>query len=93
MLSYCWNEQPLILKVCASNFDFFALKAPSFTNENVLQVAELLREAGVQIWLDVDNMNGSTIQAMANAVDDSQLIIVCMSKGYSVSQNCILEAE
>ena len=38
--------------------------------------------------MDVDNMAGSTLQAMANAVEEADLVLVCFSQKYKNSQNC-----
>ncbi len=46
-----------------------------------------------QIWMDVDNMHGSVLEAMASAVENSFCVIMCMSQKYKDSKNCKLEAE
>ena len=39
------------------------------------------------VWMDVENMSGSTLEAMAEAVENSALMIVCFSKvGISLSR-------
>lgn len=52
------------------------------------QVKELLKADGYKIWMDVDNMGGSTLQAMAEAVQNASVVLVCMSERYKESQNC-----
>ncbi|XP_067666560.1 uncharacterized protein [Haliotis asinina] len=61
--------------------------------KTLLQVKELLKADGYNIWMDVDNMGGSTLQAMAEAVQNASVILVCMSERYKESQNCRSEAE
>ncbi len=39
-----------------------------------------------QTWMDVDKMSGSTLEAMAQAVEDSAVVLVCVSKKYKESQ-------
>jgi len=59
-------------------------------------VAELkteLEKAGYKTWMDIDKMQGSTLEAMANAVEESDAVILCVSKGYKESQACRTEAE
>ena len=38
--------------------------------------------------MDVDNMAGSTLQAMAEAVEDADVVLVCFSQKYKNSPNC-----
>ncbi|XP_071108142.1 uncharacterized protein [Haliotis cracherodii] len=61
--------------------------------KKLLQVKEMLRAQGFSVWMDVDNMGGSTLQAMAEAVQNSAVVLVCMSERYKESQNCRSEAE
>ncbi|CAF1511476.1 unnamed protein product, partial [Adineta steineri] len=53
----------------------------------------LTEKLGYKIWLDQEQMHGSTIEAMANAVDNAQFILMCMSDTYKRSANCQSEAE
>lgn len=48
---------------------------------------------GYATWMDVDKMSGSTLEAMAKAVEDSAVVLVCISKMYKESQACRTEAE
>ena len=38
--------------------------------------------------MDLDNMQGSTLQAMAEAVEDADIVLVCFSQKYKNSPNC-----
>ncbi|CAF4799954.1 unnamed protein product, partial [Rotaria sp. Silwood2] len=53
----------------------------------------LTEKLGYKIWLDQEQMHGSTIQAMANAVEGAEFILMCMSETYKRSANCQSEAE
>jgi hypothetical protein len=59
----------------------------------VLKIAEALKKAGYNIWIDVEEMNGSTLGTMGKAVEESELILVCMSSLYQKSQACRTEGE
>nr|XP_054751810.1 uncharacterized protein LOC129257501 isoform X1 [Lytechinus pictus] len=59
----------------------------------VLKIRDNLRTAGYQVWLDVDHMHGSTLQAMAEAVEKSYIVLMCISERYKESPNCRTEAE
>jgi hypothetical protein len=38
--------------------------------------------------MDVDDMQGSTLQAMASAVEKADIVLVCYSQKYKNSDNC-----
>ena len=61
--------------------------------ETVLEFREALRANGFPVWIDVEQMNGSTLEAMAEAVEGAAVILMCMSKAYQASRNCRSEAE
>ena len=78
MISYCWDE--------------------SARPDLVRKLASRLRSLGYDIWLD---MEGSTIvppisgcvdDCMAEAVQCSDIVIVCVSPKYKQSANCRMEA-
>ncbi|CAF4288127.1 unnamed protein product [Rotaria sp. Silwood2] len=54
---------------------------------------QLTQNLGYKVWLDQEEMHGSTIEAMANAVESAEFILVCMSDTYKRSVNCQSEAE
>ena len=61
--------------------------------DSVLQFRKELKKRGVNVWIDVEQMGGSTVEAMANAVEKSGIVILCMSRIYQESRNCRSEAE
>ena len=80
MLSYCWHEDA--------------------RPELVKALAQQLREVhGYDVWRDEDgsqllpHMCGSTIERMAEAVELSSVVIVCVSRQYKESANCRMEAK
>jgi hypothetical protein len=60
--------------------------------DEVYQIAEELQQE-FDLWIDVNNMNGSTLDAMAGAIDDAKVIVIVMTSAYKCSVNCKLEAE
>ena len=38
--------------------------------------------------MDIDQMGGSTLQSMANAVEDAKIVLMCMTQKYKNSPNC-----
>ena len=61
--------------------------------EFCLKMKEHLDSAGYTVWMDVHNMHGSILDAMASAVENSSCVIMCISEKYKESKNCKLEAE
>ncbi|KAJ8307350.1 hypothetical protein KUTeg_015434 [Tegillarca granosa] len=59
----------------------------------VKKIRDGVRASGLTVWMDVDNMEGSTVQAMAHAVENSEIILICFSDKYKNSDNCRAEAE
>ncbi|XP_076437546.1 uncharacterized protein LOC143276783 isoform X2 [Babylonia areolata] len=59
----------------------------------VKNIRDVLHDKGYKVWMDIDNMGGSTLQAMAAAIEDSFVVVVCMSQKYKDSPNCRAEAE
>lgn len=53
---------------------------------SVLLIKSELQRAGYRTWMDVDLMSGSTLEAMAEAVEGSAVVLVCLSKKYKESQ-------
>lgn len=65
-----------------------------WANQNVIKrIRDNLRENGIKCWMDVDDMRGSTLDAMAQAVEDAEIFLMCYSKKYKDSSSCRAEAE
>lgn len=56
-------------------------------------IFECLTKKGYRVWFDENDMHGSTLTAMARAIQNSQCIIICMSENYEKSNSCRHEAE
>jgi male-specific lethal 1 len=56
--------------------------------EVVLKVKRFLEKNQISCWIDVDNIRGSTLQAMAEAVECSDVFLMCYSLKYFMSKNC-----
>jgi len=59
----------------------------------VKRISAVLQAAGYNIWLDIEQMAGSTLEAMASAVEGSIVVLVGVSRRYKESPNCRLEGE
>jgi hypothetical protein len=56
------------------------------------QLYEELGRAGYRVWIDFDQLHGNIMDAMAQAIERSHTIIICMSEEYRKSNYCRAEA-
>ena len=56
--------------------------------DTMIVVKNKLQAAGFNVWMDLEQMGGSTLEAMAKAVEDSAVVLVCVSQKYKESPNC-----
>jgi len=61
--------------------------------EVLIEVKNRLQESGYRVWMDLEQMGGSTLEAMAKAVENASVVLVCVSQRYKESPNCRSEAE
>jgi len=57
-----------------------------------LQIYEQLVNEGYKVWIDKDCLYGQTMGGMADAIENCQFVIVCMSNTYKESVYCQSEA-
>jgi WD40 repeat protein len=60
--------------------------------EAVKRIRTRLGELSFTVWFDQEHMQGSTTDAMAAAVENSEVFLYCMSAKYQESANCHAEA-
>ena len=63
------------------------------SQEVLVELKNRLRESGYRVWMDLEQMGGSTLDAMAKAVENSSVVLVCVSERYKESPNCCAEAK
>lgn len=56
-------------------------------------IFERLKGKGYRVWFDEENMHGNSVAAMADAIENSECIIICMSTEYRRSNACHHEAD
>eukprot|EP00794_Sanderia_malayensis_P016713 gene16713-18407_t len=59
----------------------------------VKDIAATLKERGYIVWIDVEKIQGNIMDAMADAVEQASVIVVCISRKYKNSPNCRAEAD
>ena len=63
------------------------------SQEVLVEVKNRLQASGYRVWMDLEQMGGSTLETMAKAVEDSSVVLICVSERYKESPNCRSEAE
>ena len=51
-------------------------------HNRVRQVVTSLRERGIDVWFDETNMKGNILESMCNGIDQSDLVLVFVTKNY-----------
>ncbi len=58
-----------------------------------LKMKNELEKSGKKCWIDVDDMHGDSLEAMANAIEQASCVLICITEKYKESANCKFEAE
>jgi hypothetical protein len=58
-----------------------------------IKMKHSLEKAGYNVWMDIDKMHGSTLDSMAEAVEQSFCVIMCITLKYKNSKSCKQEIE
>ena len=59
----------------------------------IKRVNSALQARGYAVWIDIEKMQGSAVEAMADAVEDAVVMCYGISRAYKESANCRLEAQ
>ena len=63
------------------------------SQEVLVEVKNRLQASGYRVWMDLEQMRGSILETMAKAIENSSVVLVCVSQRYKESPSCRLEAE
>ena len=66
-----------VLTVCAGSYQWDV-------QATVLRIAKSMRERGFRVWMDTEMMTGSTLDAMAAAVEGAHCVLICITERYKV---------
>lgn len=65
----------------------------SANRDMCMSIKKELEALGFKIWIDVENIHGSSLEAMALAIENSDCILICMTEKYKVRYVCISDVE
>jgi hypothetical protein len=63
------------------------------TGQTAQALVQLFKKHKYNVWVDYENMKGDIQEAMAEAVQSSDIIVVLVSIGYKESANCRMECQ
>eukprot|EP00116_Pleurobrachia_bachei_P002173 sb/3462435/ len=90
-LSYCWSNSQLALQAKQISW----LSGDEFSDPRRIK-KDIEERLGERVWLDIEQLNSIDDSGMfgqlAEAVKKSSLVVMCISKEYTNSQNCMMEA-
>lgn len=43
---------------------------------------------GYAVWIDIEKGSSASLEGMANAVENSAVVLICMSEKYKQNPNC-----
>ena len=58
------------------------------SQEMCKKIKKSLADSGYKVWMDVEQMHGNIFECMANAVQNSRCVLLCVTKKYKNSENC-----
>ena len=89
-----WRLFPKNDKSSESTFQYDVMISYSHKDKDIChRIHKTLIDDKFRVWIDHERMHGAMIQAMADAIEHSRYVIICMSDNYSVSPYCRAEAQ
>ncbi|CAF4502919.1 unnamed protein product, partial [Rotaria sp. Silwood2] len=77
-----------------SKFQYDAMISYSHKDKEICRrIHDTLIADNFRVWIDLERMYGVMMQAMADAIEQSRYVIICMSDNYCVSPYCQAEAQ
>ncbi|XP_070538016.1 uncharacterized protein [Ptychodera flava] len=61
--------------------------------KTIIKIKDQLKAKGYKVWMDIEQMEGSTLEAMASAIENASVVLMCYSQKYKDSPSCRTEAE
>jgi len=85
---------PVVLaQQCAETVQHVMLSYSWSQQATAKRISDSLKRAGYNVWLDIEHMKGSTLEIMAEAVENASCVLICMSRKYKDSPHCRMTGE
>lgn len=90
-----WNLETNVKERDASrkHGEHIMISYNSANRELCLRIKSELELYGLKVWIDVNNIHGSSLDSMAMAVENSICVLICITEKYRQSVNCQSEAQ
>ena len=63
------------------------------SQQDVLKLHDALKKYGYDLWIDVNSMSGNIYGGMSKGIEESSIILLCMTSKYEQSESCNSEFE
>ena len=80
-------------KVISSNGKHIMISYNSATRDLCLKIRDFLKSKNFDVWIDTANINGSSCDSMAEAVENAQCVLICVTEKYRQSYACQSEVK
>lgn len=76
-----------------SNKKHIMISYNSATRDLCLKIRNFLVSKELDVWIDMNDINGSSCDSMAKAVEDAEFVLICVTEKYRNSYACQSEAK
>ena len=87
------NDKIENIKPVLPSEDHIMISYNTGSRELCLKIKEELERFNFKVWIDVNEIHGSSLESMANAVEKSECVLMCVTEKYRQSLNCQAEAQ
>jgi hypothetical protein len=87
------NNEPSPVETEDGNYGHVMISYNTGSRGLCLQVKSELEASGYKVWMDVQDIHGSSLDAMAKAVEGACAVLMCVTEKYRESINCQSEAQ
>jgi cell division FtsZ-interacting protein ZapD len=63
----------------------------SYNTESIplcLKIKDELEKSNYKVWIDINEIHGSSLDSMAKAVENAMCVLICVTEKYRQSNNC-----
>ncbi|CAM4916490.1 unnamed protein product [Rotaria socialis] len=87
------ESEAVTKQIILNSYKYNIMLSYSHKDEQLcLKIHEQLIKDGFRVWLGIDCLRGSTMVGIANAIENSEHVVICMSNMYKQSVYCQSEA-
>ena len=97
-----FNFTRIVRKTKAKNFECFLAhdwgtkESGFFTHNKVLSISRLLKQRGVSVWVDENQLRGNIVNGICEGIESSRKVVVFLTNRYmtrleSPDNNCTME--